>query len=68
MHGKALSDSDSYVGLLYARAFLIDLIIIVGCLGTRRVRANQVYQDYISDMHHTHMNATQVSSNPTHCY
>ena len=30
-------------------------------LGTRRVRANQVYQDYISDRHHTHMNATQVS-------
>lgn len=27
--------------------------------GTRRVRANQVYQDYISDRHHTHMNATQ---------
>lgn len=27
--------------------------------GTRRVRANQVYQDYINDRHHTHMNATQ---------
>lgn len=27
--------------------------------GTRRVRANQVYQDYISDRHHTHMNSTQ---------
>ena len=26
------------------------------------MRANQVYQDYISDRHHTHMNATQVSS------
>ena len=25
------------------------------------MRANQVYQDYISDRHHTHMNATQVS-------
>ena len=24
------------------------------------MRANQVYQDYISDRHHTHMNATQV--------
>lgn len=29
--------------------------------GTRRVRANQVYQEYISDRHHTHMNSTQVS-------
>ena len=25
------------------------------------MRANQVYQDYISDRHHTHMNSTQVS-------
>ncbi|CBQ70352.1 related to RTS2-Basic zinc-finger protein, involved in UV response and DNA replication [Sporisorium reilianum SRZ2] len=30
--------------------------------GTRRVRANQVYQEYIADRHHTHMNATQWTS------
>ncbi|CAK5274626.1 unnamed protein product [Mycena citricolor] len=27
--------------------------------GTKRVRANQVYQEYISDKSHTHMNATR---------
>ncbi|TKY85172.1 hypothetical protein EX895_006252 [Sporisorium graminicola] len=30
--------------------------------GARRVRANQVYQEYIADRHHTHMNATQWTS------
>lgn len=30
--------------------------------GTRRVRANQVYQEHIADRHHTHMNATQWTS------
>lgn len=30
--------------------------------GTKRVRANQVYQEYIADRHHTHMNATQWGS------
>nr|CAD7453283.1 unnamed protein product [Timema tahoe] len=27
--------------------------------GTKRVHANKVYQDYISDRHHLHMNSTQ---------
>ncbi|KAF5367033.1 hypothetical protein D9758_004013 [Tetrapyrgos nigripes] len=27
--------------------------------GTKRVRANQVYQEYIADKHHLHMNATR---------
>ncbi|KAK0462057.1 domain of Kin17 curved DNA-binding protein-domain-containing protein [Desarmillaria tabescens] len=27
--------------------------------GTKRVRANQVYQEYISDKHHLHMNSTR---------
>lgn len=27
--------------------------------GTKRVQANQVYQEYISDRNHTHMNSTQ---------
>lgn len=26
---------------------------------TKRIRANQVYQEYIQDKHHIHMNATQ---------
>ncbi|SPO24925.1 related to RTS2 - Basic zinc-finger protein, involved in UV response and DNA replication [Ustilago trichophora] len=30
--------------------------------GTRRIRANQVYQEHIADRHHTHMNATQWTS------
>lgn len=29
--------------------------------GTRRVHANVVYQEYISDRNHLHMNSTQVS-------
>ncbi|KAJ7214004.1 domain of Kin17 curved DNA-binding protein-domain-containing protein [Mycena pura] len=29
------------------------------CVGTKRVRANQVYQEYISDKSHLHMNATR---------
>jgi len=27
--------------------------------GTKRVKANQVYQDYINDRDHVHMNSTQ---------
>jgi DNA/RNA-binding protein KIN17 len=27
--------------------------------GTKRVRANQVYQEYIADKHHLHMNSTR---------
>lgn len=27
--------------------------------GTKRVRANQVYQEFIADKHHLHMNATR---------
>ncbi|KAE9411250.1 hypothetical protein BT96DRAFT_961216 [Gymnopus androsaceus JB14] len=30
-----------------------------GSFGTKRVRANQVYQEYISDKHHQHMNSTR---------
>ena len=29
-------------------------------VGTRRVRANEVYQEYIKDKNHYHMNATRV--------
>jgi len=35
------------------------LILLKRQYGTRRVRANQVYQEYITDRHHTHMNSTQ---------
>ena len=30
--------------------------------GTRRVNANEVYQEYIKDKNHYHMNATRVSA------
>ncbi|BGP27153.1 hypothetical protein JCM10295v2_006117 [Rhodotorula toruloides] len=35
--------------------------------GTKRVRANQVYQEYISDKHHLHMNATRFLSLTEFC-
>ena len=35
-----------------------DIYIFV--TGTRRVRANEVYQEYIKDKNHYHMNATRV--------
>jgi hypothetical protein len=32
---------------------------MLSSFGTKRVRANQVYQEYISDKSHLHMNATR---------
>ena len=59
MHYQALMTKH----LTYISGMLFDMIIIsVKLLGTRRVRANQVYQEYISDRHHTHMNSTQVGN------
>ena len=51
---RLLGDSSSVDNLF----FLVTHFILL--IGTRRVRANQVYQEYISDRDHTHMNATQV--------
>ena len=34
--------------------------VFVLLVGTRRVRANEVYQEYIKDKNHYHMNATRV--------
>lgn len=34
-------------------------MIILHRFGTKRVRANQVYQEYIADKSHLHMNATR---------
>ncbi|KII90663.1 hypothetical protein PLICRDRAFT_52381 [Plicaturopsis crispa FD-325 SS-3] len=50
--GKHISDFSSqfqseFVALLSRR------------FGTKRVRANQVYQEYIADKHHLHMNSTR---------
>lgn len=52
-------DVDKYMDS-FSREFQEDFLkLLKRQFGTRRVRANQVYQDYISDRHHTHMNATQ---------
>ena len=34
---------------------------LIVSIGTRRVLANEVYQQYIRDKNHYHMNATRVS-------
>ena len=36
--------------------------------GTRRVHANEVYQEYIKDKNHYHMNATRVSAVIKHIF
>lgn len=50
--GKVIDDfsqqfQDEFVSLLSRR------------FGTRRIKANQVYQEYIAERHHLHMNATR---------
>ena len=42
---------------LFFSCFL--LICIIFRFGTKRVRANQVYQEYIADKSHLHMNSTR---------
>lgn len=44
----------------YSKEFLTDFIQLLSRRwGTKRVRANQVYQEFIQDKSHTHMNATK---------
>lgn len=44
----------------YSKEFLSDFIQLLSRRwGTKRVRANQVYQEFIQDKHHTHMNSTK---------
>ncbi|KAI9145272.1 domain of Kin17 curved DNA-binding protein-domain-containing protein [Paraphysoderma sedebokerense] len=44
----------------YSKEFLDDFIKLLSRrYGTRRILANQVYQEYISDRHHIHMNSTE---------
>jgi DNA/RNA-binding protein KIN17 len=44
----------------FSQTFLDDFIdLLHRQYGTKRVHANQVYQEYIHDRHHTHMNSTQ---------
>lgn len=44
----------------YSSQFQREFIILLSRrFGTRRVLANQVYQEYIQDRHHVHMNATR---------
>ncbi|KAJ7370281.1 hypothetical protein OS493_033361 [Desmophyllum pertusum] len=52
-------DVDKYMDT-FSRDFQDEFLkLLKRQFGTRRVRANQVYQDYISYRDHTHMNATQ---------
>ncbi|KXS18840.1 hypothetical protein M427DRAFT_95784, partial [Gonapodya prolifera JEL478] len=45
---------------MYSQEFMDDFIKLLSRrFGTRRVGANQVYQEYIQDKHHLHMNATR---------
>lgn len=44
----------------YSKEFLTDFIQLLSRRwGTKRVRANQVYQEFIQDKSHTHMNSTK---------
>lgn len=44
----------------YSKEFKDDFLALLSRRwGTKRVRANQVYQEFIQDKHHSHMNATQ---------
>lgn len=48
----------------YSREFLKGFMdILRRQYGTRRVHCNVVYQEYIRDKDHYHMNATRVSNN-----
>ena len=50
---------DKYVGS-YTREFQQEFVKLLSRRhGTKRVLANQVYQEYISDRNHLHMNATR---------
>jgi len=44
----------------FSKEFLKDFMYLLKTrFGTRRVHANQVYQEYIKDRHHLHMNSTR---------
>ncbi|GIY49967.1 hypothetical protein CDAR_184011 [Caerostris darwini] len=50
---------DKYIDQ-FSQEFLDDFMhLLKRRFGTKRVHANQVYQEYISDRNHLHMNATQ---------
>jgi len=50
--GKHISD--------YSKDFQSDFVTLLSRrFSTQRVRANQVYQEYIQDRHHVHMNSTR---------
>jgi len=49
-------------GMFLYSTLLLPLYESLFCLirfGTKRVRANQVYQEFIADKHHLHMNSTR---------
>jgi DNA/RNA-binding protein KIN17 len=45
--------------LFSASIFYLLICIIIYRFGTKRIRANQVYQEYIADKSHLHMNSTR---------
>ncbi|CAI4224100.1 unnamed protein product [Auanema sp. JU1783] len=52
-------DTDAYIRQ-FSREFEEKFIFVLkNSYGCRRVRANEVYQEYIKDKDHTHMNATR---------
>ena len=56
------SHSDQFLNQ-YSSQFLGDFLRILSTrFGTKRVFANQVYQNYIADKQHVHMNATRWTS------
>ncbi|KAI9206916.1 domain of Kin17 curved DNA-binding protein-domain-containing protein [Polychytrium aggregatum] len=52
----------------FSKQFLDDFIRLLSRrYGTRRVHANLVYQEYISDRHHLHMNSTEWNTLTDFC-
>lgn len=52
-------NADSYINE-YSNTFKNDFIALLSRRwGTKRIPANQVYQEFIQDKHHSHMNATR---------
>lgn len=52
-------DPDKYIDTFSQEFLDMFLELLKRRFGTKRVQANNVYQEYISDREHTHMNATQ---------
>lgn len=66
---KLFSDTSSKFVHHYSSQFLHDFLQTLSVrFGTKRVLANTVYQEYIRDKSHIHMNATRWNSLTEFCY